>query len=289
MPSMLIAQPWLRSRACRADRDVDYRAGVVTVLGHEVRVDVQEGPDPSATPLLLLMGLGGNVEMWEPFRAALMDRTGATTVAYDVPGTGDSPTPRRPLPMWTHGRLAVGVADAVDLRTFDVLGLSWGGLLAQQVALTAPRRVRRLVLANTNYGLGSVPGGAEAWRVLATPTRYGSGRAFAHAAHALGGEGAMPAEHTAARLGSPPSPRGYLYQLLALVGWSSLPLLPFLRQRVLVLNGDDDRAVPLVNSRIMARLLPDAELAVVAGGGHLMLFERTPEVVERVGGFLARP
>jgi poly(3-hydroxyoctanoate) depolymerase len=262
---------------------------VLTVLGHEVRVDVRVGPDPSATPVLLLMGLGGSVEMWEPFRAELVARTGATTVAYDVPGTGDSPTPRRPLPMWTHARIATRVADAVGLPTFDVLGLSWGGLLAQQVVVSAPRRVRRVVLANTNFGLGSVPGGVEAWRELATPKRYGSSRAFAHASDALGGQGTAAAVHTKARLGQPPSPRGYLYQLVALVGWSSLPVLPFVRQQVLVLNGDDDRAVPLVNSRIMSRLLPHGELAVVAGGGHLMLFERTAEAVELVAGFLTRP
>jgi len=101
--------------------------------------------------------------------------------------------------------------------------------------------------------------------------------------------GTPAAEHTAGRLARPPSPRGYLYQLLALTGWSSLPVLPLLRQRVLVLNGDDDRAVPLVNSRIMSRLLRDAELAVVPGGGHLMLFDRTAEVVDLVEAFLTRP
>jgi poly(3-hydroxyoctanoate) depolymerase len=260
----------------------------VIVAGHEVRVDVRVGADPSATPVLLLMGLGGNVEMWEPFRTGLMARTGATTVAYDVPGTGESPTPHRPLSMWSHGRVAVRVAEAAGLGTFDVLGLSWGGLLAQQVAVSAPRRVRRLVLANTNFGIGSVPGGLEAWRVLTTPPRDGSPPAFVAAPGALGGRRSPLDAHTATYRGRPPSPRGYLYQLLALLGWSSLPVLPFLRQRVLVLNGDDDRAVPLVNSRIMGGLLPDAELAVVAGGGHLMLFERTTQVVERVAGFLAR-
>jgi pimeloyl-ACP methyl ester carboxylesterase len=262
---------------------------MVTVLGHDLRVDVRAGSDPRATPLLLLMGLGGNIEMWEPFRSELAARTGAPTVAFDVPGTGGSPAPRRPLALWTHARLAVRLADALGLDTFDVLGLSWGGLLAQQLAMVAPRRVRRMVLANTNFGLGSVPGGIEALRVLATPTRYGSIQAFDHATRSFGG-GARPAPaHTLARLARPPSSRGYLYQLLALVGWSSLPVLPFLRHRVLVLNGDDDRAVPLINSRIMARLLPDAELAVVRGGGHLMLFDRTEEVVDLVAPFLTDP
>jgi poly(3-hydroxyoctanoate) depolymerase len=211
------------------------------------------------------------------------------TVAYDVPGTGGSPTPTRPISLWTHARIAIGVADALGVGRFDVLGFSWGGLLAQQVAANAPRRVRRMVLANTNFGLGSVPGGVEALRVLASPQRYESTRDFARATSAFGGGGVPAGEHTAARLAGPPSWRGYLYQLLALAGWSSLPVLPLLRQRVLVLNGDDDRAVPVINSRIMSRLLPNAELAVVRGGGHLMLFERTQEVAALVAGFLTRP
>ena len=265
------------------------RSADLAVLGHAVRVDVRDGADPTATPLVLLMGIGGNLDMWEPLRALLAERTGATTVAFDVPGTGGSPTPTRPISLWTHARIAIGVADAVGVGRFDVLGFSWGGLLAQQVAANAPRRVRRIVLANTNFGLGSVPGGVEALRVLASPQRYESRRDFARAASVFGGGGVPAGEHTAARLARPPSWRGYLYQLLALAGWSSLPVLPLLRQRVLVLNGDDDRAVPIINSRIMSRLLPNAELAIVRGGGHLMLFERTPEISALVAGFLNRP
>jgi pimeloyl-ACP methyl ester carboxylesterase len=271
--------------------------GLLRVLGHEVRVDVRPGADPALTPLLLLTGLGGNVEMWEPFRSDLAARAGVATIAYDVPGTGESPPSARPLPLWAHGAIAVGVLDAVGVGRADVLGLSWGGLLAQQVAaadafsaatFAEPRRVRRLVLANTNYGFGSVPGVLEAWGELATPRRYSSTSALASASDVLGGSGRPAPEHAAARVGRPPSPVGYLYQLLALAGWTSLPVLPVLGQRALVLNGDDDRAVPLVNSRIMSRLLPAGELAVVPGGGHLMLFERTAEVVEVVAEFLTR-
>jgi pimeloyl-ACP methyl ester carboxylesterase len=55
----------------------------------------------------------------------------------------------------------------------------------------------------------------------------------------------------------------------------------------LVLCGDDDAAIPLVNPRILARLLPHAELVVVPGGGHLMMFERTQEIAPVIAGFLA--
>jgi len=98
------------------------------------------------------------------------------------------------------------VARAVGLERYDLLGLSWGGLLAQQVALTAPRRVRRVVLAITNFGLGSVPGRLDALRVPATPARYHSPGALARARSAFGGEpGEVAVEHHAARLARPPA------------------------------------------------------------------------------------
>ncbi|MEU6573653.1 alpha/beta fold hydrolase [Streptomyces sp. NPDC046805] len=259
---------------------------MVTVWGRPIRVSVRPG-DPEATPLLLLMGLGGNVEMWEPFRTQLAQRTGATTVAFDIPGTGDSPAGLSPWPFAALGMLTMRVADAAGLGRFDVLGLSWGGLLAQQVALTHPCRVRRVVLANTNFGLGSLPGNPRAFRVLATPARYTSPDALAQAAAVFGGgSGAGAGEHAAARLAKPPTFRGYYQQILALAGWSSLPALPLLRQPALLLAGDDDPVIPMLNPRLMARLIPRAHLEVVRGGGHLMLFERTAETVEFVAQFL---
>jgi pimeloyl-ACP methyl ester carboxylesterase len=67
-----------------------------------------------------------------------------------------------------------------------------------------------------------------------------------------------------------PSQRGYLYQLAAMVGWTSAFFLPFLKSRTLVLMGESDRIVPLVNGKLLARLIPHAELKTVPGG-HLFL------------------
>ncbi|MFC5950460.1 alpha/beta fold hydrolase [Pseudonocardia lutea] len=259
----------------------------VEVLGRRVRVDVRPGPD-GGRPLLMLMGLGGNIEMWEPFRRLLAERTGRTTVAYDVPGTGESPAPLLPWPLPLHGALAARLMTQLGLSEFDVMGLSWGGLLVQQVALTVPNRVGRVVLANTNFGIGSVPGRPSVIRVLATLDRYRSAAALADAASAFGG-GAAPdtmSEHSAARLARPPSWRGYYYQMLALSGWSSLATLPLLRRPVLLLTGDDDPAIPVINARVMSALLPDSRLHVVAGAGHLLLFDRPAEAADVVAGFL---
>jgi pimeloyl-ACP methyl ester carboxylesterase len=83
----------------------------------------------------------------------------------------------------------------------------------------------------------------------------------------------------------PVSSRGYLYQLAAGTGWTSLPFLPLVRQPTLILAGDDDPIIPLVNARIMAALLPAARLHVYPDG-HLGLLTRAGELAPVVGEFL---
>ena len=125
----------------------------VRVDGHLVRVSTRgEG-----RPLLLIMGLGGNIEMWDPLERALTSR-GVQTIAYDASGTGDSPP--RLIPQRMHGlaRQAAHVLDALGHPDADVLGVSFGGAVAQELTLANPHRVRRLVLASTTCGLGGVPG-----------------------------------------------------------------------------------------------------------------------------------
>jgi pimeloyl-ACP methyl ester carboxylesterase len=262
----------------------------IRTAGHAVRVSVRLGRDPSARPLLMLMGLGGNIEMWEPFRRTVAEIAGMTTIVFDVPGVGDSPPPRVPLPLPIMAMIARGVLTSLRIGEIDVIGLSWGGLLAQQLAVIAPRRVRRLVLANTHFGLGSVPGGWKTVRTLATARRYRTIEGLRDTAFTFGG--LLPAasdpthEHAIARLARPPSTRGYYYQIASLLGWSSLPWLRLVRQPTLVLCGEDDPAIPLVNPRILALVLPHAELVVVPGGGHLMIFDHPDEMAKVVRRFL---
>jgi pimeloyl-ACP methyl ester carboxylesterase len=74
--------------------------------------------------------------------------------------------------------------------------------------------------------------------------------------------------------------------MTAMAGWSSLPFLRRIRQPTLVMAGDRDPIVPLINGRILARLIPDARLEVVRGGGHLFLLERARESAAAIEGFL---
>jgi poly(3-hydroxyalkanoate) depolymerase len=271
---------WARSR----NRQRDLRH--VDVDGVRLRVSVRG----TGQPLLLLMGLGGNLEMWAPFEDALDGRR-VRTIAVDAPGTGGSSPYRLPRRMRGLATTMHRLLDALGEDRFDVLGVSFGGVLAQQLAYQAPDRVRRLVLAATGPGLGGLPGSPRVLLALATPRRYHQPDYFRRVAGRLYG-GAARRDPDAmlhgslARFAHAPSMRGYLAQLYAIAGWTSLPWLWRLPHPTLVVAGDDDPIVPLVNGRMLHRLIPDARLHVVAGGGHLFLLERPSEMAALVADFL---
>jgi poly(3-hydroxyoctanoate) depolymerase len=271
---------WARSRRRRDLRHVE-------VDGVRLRVGVRG----TGRPLLLLMGIGGNIEMWEPFEDAL-DPRAVQTITVDAPGTGGSSGYRLPRRMPGLARTMDKLAGALGYRSLDVLGVSFGGALAQELTHRSPARVRRLVLAATGPGLGGVPGSPRVLRHLATPRRYLQPDYFRRVAGDLyGGEARRDPDAmlhgSLARFAHVPSPGGYLSQLFAIAGWTSLPWLRRLAAPTLVIAGDDDPIVPLANGRILARLIPDARLHVVAGGGHLFLLERPTEMAAVVTGFLS--
>jgi len=241
-------------------------------------------------PLLLIMGVGGNIEMWHPFDRELNGR-GIHTISFDAPGTGASGELDRPRRMPWLARMLEHLLDHLGYDRVDVLGVSWGGGLAQQLAHQAPQRVRRLVLAATAPGvpgLGGVPGRPSALISMLNPRRYRDPDYLASVAGRLYGGGAfrLPEGHFAARLGKPPSSRGYRHQLWAVQGWTGLPWLRSLEQSTLVLAGGDDPLVPVANGQILARLIPDARLVVVRGGGHLFLLQLAPEMATLIADFV---
>jgi poly(3-hydroxyalkanoate) depolymerase len=257
----------------------------VRVDGQLLRISIRgEG-----RPLLLVMGLGGNIEMWDPLERALNAR-GIQTIAYDAPGVGDSPARLVPLRLPGLARQAAHLLATLGYPTADVLGVSFGGAVAQQLAHAYPEQVRRLVLASTTCGVG-VPGHPVALALLATPLRYYSPAFFRLTAATLygpitNGDGAGIREQVQARRARPPTLWGYASQLVAGVGWTSLPWLHRLRAPTLVLTGGADRIVPPVNGRILAGRIPDARLEVVRGAGHLLLMDHAEHCAQSIGDFL---
>lgn len=260
----------------------------VTVLGQTVRVSVRPGTRACAPPLVLCNGIGARLELLQPFVDRLDTRT--EVVRFDVPGVGDSPPARVPYTFaglaWLLGR----VLRRLGYDTFDVLGISWGGGLAQQVAFQSPRRCRNLVLVSTATGSLMVPASPRVLAKMVTPRRYRDGDyANVIAADLYGGslrdDPALVRQLLHQRAGV--SNRGYLMQLLAGAGWSSLPALPFIRQPVLILAGLDDPIIPVVNARIMHHLLPHSLLQLY-DDGHLGLLTQADELAPLVTDFLGR-
>jgi poly(3-hydroxyalkanoate) depolymerase len=260
----------------------------VRVLGHEVRVSVRPGTEPGP-PLVLCNGIGASLDLLQPFVDEVDPRI--EVVRFDVPGVGGSSNPRTPynfaLLAWFLGK----VLDELGYDQFDVLGISWGGGLAQQVAFQSPRRCRRLVLVSTGTGVLMVPAGWGVLSKMITPRRYrDAGYAATIAAELYGGrlrahpEQVRQLMHEQSRVGAK---RGYFLQLLAGAGWSSLPGLPLIRQPTLILAGSDDPIIPLVNARIMHRLLPHSTLHVF-DDGHLGLVTSADELGPLVSEFLRR-
>jgi poly(3-hydroxyalkanoate) depolymerase len=259
----------------------------VDVDGIRLRTSVRGG----GPPLLLVTGLGASLDLARPFEQELT-AGGVQTVVFDAPGIGESTAYTLPRRMPGIAHTIEAMLDALGYDRVDVLGVSLGGVVAQQLAHQAPRRVRRLVLAATGPGLGGVPGSPRVLLALATPRRYYQPDYYRRiAGRVYGGQARRDPDallhESPARFVERPSVRGYLGQLYAIAGWTSLPWLHRLRQPTLVMAGDDDPIVPLLNGRILVRRIPDARLHIVDGGGHLFLLERPAEMAALVTGFLA--
>jgi poly(3-hydroxyalkanoate) depolymerase len=260
----------------------------VEVDGVRLRTSVR-GTGP---PLLVITGLGASLELAAPLDRELTAR-GVQTIAFDAPGIGESTAYTRPRRMPGVVRTVEAMLDALGYGHVDVLGVSLGGVVAQQLAHQAPQRVRRLVLAATGPGLGGVPGSPRALLTLATPRRFAQPDYYRRVAGRIyGGQARRDPDAllhgSLARFIERPSLRGYLGQLYAITGWTSLPWLHRLPQPTLVLAGDDDPIVPPLNGRILAHRIPDARVHIVHGGGHLFLLEQPAEMATLVTRFLAK-
>jgi len=256
-----------------------------TIDGQPLRIGIRPGVS-HLPPLIVFNGIGASLELVEPFVSALPERE---VVTFDVPGSGGSPASLLPYRFPSLARLARSLLVEFGYEgPIDALGVSWGGALAQTFAFAFPERCRKLVLASTSPGVLMVPGRPNVLTKLISPRRYVDPDFL----QTFGGEiygGAFRSDPDLLRRHGDamwaPSNRGYLYQLLAAAGWTSLPWLRLLSQPTLVMHGSDDPIVPLINARILSTLIRRAELHVV-DDGHMFLVSKAEEVAPVVHQFL---
>src|SRR5271163_1155511 len=257
----------------------------VAARGQRIRLNIRHG---SGVPLVLCNGIGASLEVLDP----LVERLDPdlTVIRFDVPGTGGSPTSVVPYGFPYLAWVLGGVLSKLGIGVVDVLGLSWGGALAQQFAFQNPRRCRRLVLVATATGAIMVPASPLILMKIATPRRYRDPDYLASVAAQIYGGPVDLGTAAVAALGShmrPVSWRGYLYQLLAGTVWTSLFALPAIRQPTLLIAGTDDPIIPTVNAHLMRALLPHPQL-YLHGGGHIDLITRADTIGPVIDCFLDR-
>jgi poly(3-hydroxyalkanoate) depolymerase len=237
----------------------------------------------AGTPLLFFNGIGANIELTLGLGAMFPDRE---ILTFDVPGVGLSPVTQWPYRHWMAARWARKLLDLYGILDVDVMGVSWGGALAQQFAFQYRGRVNKLVLCATSSGMTMIPGRPASLSRMVDTRRYTDPEFMRENFATLYGDMADDSAGTHIENLMPPDPKGYIYQLLAFAGWSSLPFIRFLKMPALIVMGDKDTIVPLVNGQILAWALPDSRLHVVEDAGHLFIVTRAPETASVINAFL---
>ncbi len=257
---------------------------VFDVDGQELRTAIRKGTS-SRPPLMMFNGIGANLELARPFIEQLDD---TTAIIFDVPGVGGSPAPGFPYRPSTLARLAKRLGEILGYDRMDISGVSWGGGLAQQFAFQYPSVCRKLILAATAPGFTMVPGKPNVLSKMASPRRYTDpGYLRSIAPDIYGGafrtDPTLIGKHAAAMKGA--TQYGYMLQLLAMSGWTSLPWLWLLRQPTLILSGNDDPLVPMINAKMMHQMISKSRLEVI-DDGHLFMVTKPRETAEIIEGFL---
>lgn len=248
-------------------------------------------------PLLLMNGIGASTSLLTPFVEAF-DRAypDIEIITFDAPGTGNSSTPMFPYRFSGLASTIDGMLEKLGYGQVDVLGLSWGGFISSQFAYDYPKRVRKLILCATATGCTSIPPSLKVLGLMSSPRRYTDPSYMAEIAPELYG-GAFRTDPELAikyaqkmqedKSGNKGNGLGYKFQQLAICWWSSMWMLPFIKQPTLLVNGSDDPLINPVNMKVMASLLPDSKLHTVIDGGHLFLLTHLEEVTPIIGEFLS--
>ena len=262
--------------------------GTRTARGIKLHVDVRDG---KGTPLLLCNGIGANLELLQPFVDAMTKRRGRRVpiIRFDMPGTGGSPTTIFPRRMSQLAAMLAELVTSLGYDEVDVLGISWGGALAQEFARRNPKLCRRVVLCATSMGMVMVPANPAVLLTLASPLRYFGPKHMRESGGRIYGGGFGDNAEVATRFAQAtraPDPLGYYWQIVAGYGWTSAHYLCRLRQPVLLIAGDDDPIIPMTNAKLMGRLLKKGTVHIVPGGGHLALLTHEDTLVPLIHEFL---
>jgi 3-oxoadipate enol-lactonase len=246
------------------------------------------------TPLLLISGLSGGTWSW--YGQVPYFQRYYQTITFDNRGAGQSGTPPGPYRMRQFAADIVCLLDCLDLQQVFVLGLSMGGMIAQQLALLAPDRVRAMVLGCTHCGgERRIPPAAEVLarfvdnEGLTQEQIIDKNIPFFFSSGCLKTRPDLVELYREAQLLAPLQPEAAFYaQFAAIQDFSCCGELPKMRIPTLVITGTEDLLVPAENARILARCISGAELVEIPGAGHALHAECPDQLNALVHDFLQR-
>ncbi len=277
-----------------SDKDKDFHPNLPRIFfskigNQKLRTAIWKGIDKGTgkrTPLLFFNGIGANLEIAQVFADTF---TGRDIITFDMPGVGGSPDPLVPYRPWWVARAAKIILKQNGYKKVDVLGVSWGGGPAQQFAWQNKDMTKRLILCATTTGVTMVPGNPKALSKMASPRRYIDRDFLAKNFETLYGDAAEDGARDFSINMVPPSMKGYLYQLMAMAGYSTLPFIRRIKAPTLIIMGGNDHIVPAVNGKILHAGLKNSRLEIIEDAGHLFLITRRDETVELLRDFFNEP
>ena len=240
-------------------------------------------------PVLLVQGLGYGRRGWGPAPGMLAQRF--TVVAFDSRGFGDSDVPPGPYSTAQLAEDAVAVLDAAEIGTAHVVGISLGGMVAQELVLARPERVRKLVLCSTTPGgAASFPMPEQTVALMGSAAHLDPQEALQRlVTNALSPDppAELVEEIVAYRTANPPDPAGWYAQAGAGAAHDAMSRLGDIRVPTLVVHGTADNVVDARNAALLAEKIPGSRLELFEGAGHLLPWERPQEFAALVEEFLA--
>ncbi len=233
-------------------------------------------------PLLLIMGLGYTHDMWHRVWPAMAEHY--RTIVFDNRGVGKSDVPPGPYTIAQMAGDAASVLDAAGVQRARVLGVSMGGMIAQEFALSYPNRVDALVLGCTTCGgRGTVPAAENVLKILmarATMTPEQGAEAMVPFIYDSSTPRERIAEDLSIRLRTFPAAAGYTAQLQAVMAFDAGGRIADIHARTLIIHGETDQLVPPENGRILASRIAGSRLVMLPRASHIF-FTDQPDASQR--------
>jgi len=232
----------------------------------------------NGAPVLMIMGLGWASAMWHRTRPILARRY--RTIALDNRGAGRSDVPAGPYPIALMAADAAAVLDAAGEQSAHVMGMSMGGMIAQEFALQYPRRVRSLILGCTAAGgPQAVPAAPEVLQVLmrVDMSPEEASRAIQPFIYDAGTPRERIEEHLKLLLVWYPTVEGFMAQLQGIIAWEAYSRIAEIHSPTLVIHGESDQLVPPENGKLIAGRIPGAEMVLIPRASHIFSTDQ-PEI-----------